>query len=274
MPTFATPDPISVRVAAGAGSVRLVATDRTDTVVGVRPHDPTLESDVRAAEQMRIDYRDDRKLTVSVPKRGMPRIRGGAVDIEIELPKGSRVHAELRSADLRAEGEYADVQIGTASGDAEIDTVTARIRAASSSGSLTVHSVAGYASLATASGALRVQDLDGDGKFSSASGSVSVDTLRGNLKARTASGAVIVEAGVRGSVSAHTSSGEVAVGVPDGTAMRMDIVTGSGAITNRLQPADGPEAGDEILVLSVRSGSGDVHIHRDPAGELLRQTAT
>ncbi|BDB43539.1 MULTISPECIES: DUF4097 family beta strand repeat-containing protein [Mycobacterium] len=272
MPTFATPEPISVRVTVGAGSVRLVAADRADTVVQVRPHDQTRESDVRAAEQLRVDLRDERKLTVAAAKRGMPRT--GAVEIEIELPSQSRIHAELGSASLRAEGEFADVRISAAGGDAEIDTVTGRIKAASSSGSVTVRSVVGYASLATASGTLRVHDLDGDVKFSSASGSVSVDTLRGNLKARTASGSVIVEAAVRGSVSAHTGSGAVAVGVPDGTAVRMDIVAGSGAVTNHLQPADGPEPDDETLALHVRTGSGEVHLHRDPAGELTRQSAT
>ncbi len=60
MPTFATPEPISVRVTVGAGSVRLVAADRADTVVQVRPHDQTRESDVRAAEQLRVDLRDER----------------------------------------------------------------------------------------------------------------------------------------------------------------------------------------------------------------------
>jgi hypothetical protein len=63
-------------------------------------------------------------------------------------------------------------------------------------------------------------------------------------------------------VSAHTSSGEVAVGVAEGTAVRLDIITGSGMVTNRLQPSDGPELGDQTFVLQVRSGSGDVNIHR------------
>lgn len=273
MSLFTTPEPISVRLEAGGGSVRLIATDRTDTVVQVRPHDEACSADVWAAEHVRVDFRDGR-LAVSGPRRGVPRFRGGAVDVEIALPSRSRLYATLGSADLRAEGQYVDVRLAAAGGDVEIDVVTGKLKASNASGSFSVHTVAGYASIATSSGSARVENLEGDLKFKAASGSLSIDSLRGNVRSRTASGSVIVEAGVRGAVSAHTSSGEVAVGIPQGTAVRFDIVTGSGVVTNRLQSADGPEADDETIVLQVRSGSGDVHIHRDPAGELVQQTAT
>jgi DUF4097 and DUF4098 domain-containing protein YvlB len=273
MQTFATPEPISARIEAGGGSVHLLATDRADTVVRVRPHDESQSSDVWAAEHVRIDFHEGR-LVVSGPKRSVPRFRTGATDIDVALPTGSRLYATLASAGLRAEGEFADIRVSAASGDVEVDVVTGKVKATNASGSITMHRVAGYASIATASGAVRVDNLEGDLKFKAASGSLSVDTLRGNIKSRTASGSVIVEAGVRGTISAHTSSGEVAVGIPAGTAVRFDISTGSGVVTNRLQSADGPAPDDETLVLHVRSGSGDVHIHRDPAGELVAQAAT
>lgn len=261
MSLFTTPEPISVRVEAGAGSVRLSATERTDTAVQVRPDDATCDADVWAAEHVRVDFRDGR-LTVSTPKRS--RHRGGSVQIDIALPSRSRLHATLGSADLRAEGEYGDVRLAVAGGDAAIDAVIGKLKAASGSGSIAVQTVQGYAGIATSSGSVRVETLEGELRFKAASGSLSIDTLRGTVKSRTASGSVILEAGVRGVVDAHTSSGEVAVGVPEGTAVKFDITTGSGVVTNRLQPADGPEGDDETLVLHVRSGSGDVHIHRDP----------
>lgn len=270
MSIFTTPEPISVRIETGAGSVRLVATDRADTVVQIRPHDEARSADVWAAEHVRVDFRDDR-LTVSGPRRSAPRSRGGAVEVEICVPSRSRLHATLGSADLRAEGEFADVRIGAAGGDVEVDVVTGKVKAINSAGDIVVHSVTGYASVATSSGSVRIDNLDGDLKFKAASGGLSIDTLRGNVKSRTASGSVVVEAGVRGAVSAHTSSGEVAVGIPEGTAVRFDIVTASGVVTNRLRPAQGPQPDDETLVLQVRSGSGDVHIHRDPAGDLVAQ---
>lgn len=261
MSLFTTPDPISVRVEAGAGSVRLSATERADTAVQVRPDDETCDADVWAAEHVRVEFRDGR-LTVSTPRRA--RHRAGAVQIEVALPSRSRLYATLGSADLHAEGEYSDVRLATATGDVELEAVRGKLKATNASGSLAAQAIEGYASIATSSGSVRVEKLDGELKFKGASGTLSIDAMCGAVKSRTASGSVIIESGVRGVVDAHTSSGEVAVGVPEGTAVRFDIVTGSGVVTNRLQPADGPEGDDETLVLQVRSGSGDVHIHRDP----------
>ena len=51
MPTFPTPDPITASVELVSGSVHVVATDRDDTVVQVRPRDPNRASDVRIAEE-------------------------------------------------------------------------------------------------------------------------------------------------------------------------------------------------------------------------------
>ena len=113
MPTFDTPEPIAVRIDAAAGFVRLVATDRADTVVEVRAHDESRPADVRAAEQTRVDY-DNGKLTVSAARRGFALFRGGAVDIDIALPSGSRLKASVASADVHAEGEFADCRISTA----------------------------------------------------------------------------------------------------------------------------------------------------------------
>jgi Putative adhesin len=261
MPTFQTPEPIAVRIEVPAGWIRLFATDRTDTVVNVRPRDESRSSDVSAAERTRVDFRDG-TLVVSGTKRGLPLFRGGAIDLEIALPARSRLHVSLASAALRADGEFADVKVAGASGDVEIDVVTRRLKAATASGSLTVHAVEGSAAVTTASGDVTIWGLDGDLKLNAASGSLSVGRLRGRVKARTASGSVAITAAVRGDVSADTSSGDVAVGVAEGTAARLDIITGSGVVTNTLQPSDGPEQGDETLVLQVRSGSGDVNIHR------------
>ena len=71
-----------------------------------------------------------------------------------------------------------------------------------------------------------------------------------------------VATAVRGAISAFTSSGEVGVGVAQGTAARLDLITGSGAVTNLLESADGPADGDDTLLIHVRTGSGDIDIHR------------
>jgi Putative adhesin len=274
MPTFPTPGPITVRIQAGAGSIRLVATDRPDTDVQVRPRDASSGSDARAAEHTRVDFRDG-KLVVSGAKRGVPHFAGGAVDIEVALPSRSRLHVSTAAAGVRAEGEFADVRFATGSGEVEIDTVVGKIKGATASGSVAVHAAEGSASVATASGDVTIGRLDGELKFRAASGSLFVDRLCGHVRSRTSSGSVRVAEAIRGGVSAGCSSGEVAVGVAEGTAVRLDILTGSGAVVSSLEPSDGPEPGDETFLLQVRSGPGDVDVHRaHPAHQTAGGDAT
>lgn len=243
MPTFATPEPISARIDAAAGSIRLIATDRTDTVVEVSPRDPDRPADVRAAEQARVSCANG-QLTVAPAKFGFLGYRMGAVDIVVELPSHSRIRVAVASADVHADGEFADFDFSSASGSLVAQSITGRLKASASSGGADIG------------------ELDGDLKFQAASGSLSLDRLRGQVKSQTASGSVRIAAAVTGAVTAYTSSGAVEIGVPEGSAARLDIMTGSGLITNRLEPAGGPEDGDETLTVKVRTGSGDVDIHR------------
>jgi DUF4097 and DUF4098 domain-containing protein YvlB len=261
MPTFDTPEPIAVRVDAAAGSVRLTATDRTDTVVTVSPHDASRAADVRAAEESRVDYANG-KLTVSASRRGFALFRGGAVDIDIALPSRSRLKVSVASSDVRAEGGFADCKITSASGDVDLDAVEGNFKVASASGSVTVQAVAGDGSVTTASGNATIGELDGNLVFKAASGDLAVARLSGGLRAQTASGSVAVTAAVRGGIQVSTASGEVGVGVVAGTAAKLDLVTGAGAVTNQLESADGPADGDDTLFVQVRTGSGDIDIHR------------
>lgn len=56
MPSFETPEPISVTVQLGTGDLRFLAEDRTDTVVEVLPTDPERDGDVRLAGQTQVTY--------------------------------------------------------------------------------------------------------------------------------------------------------------------------------------------------------------------------
>ena len=80
MPTFDTPEPISVTVEFGVGDLRIVASDRTDTMVEVRPSDPAKKADVTAAEQTRVEYAGGR-LLIKAPKNWR----------QLHLPRGRRV---------------------------------------------------------------------------------------------------------------------------------------------------------------------------------------
>ncbi|WP_029112437.1 DUF4097 family beta strand repeat-containing protein [Mycobacterium sp. URHB0044] len=261
MPTFQTPEPITAVIEVVAGTVRVTATDRDDTAVDVRPHDPSRASDVRAAEQARVDFGHG-TLTVSAGRRFVSLGRGGAVDIDIQLPSGSRLKASSASADVRADGVFADCRFSSASGKLQVDSVTGNVKADTASGATTVHQARGNVSISTASGNATIDQLEGDLKFQAASANLVIGTLRGAVKSQSASGGVSVATAVNGTISADTSSGEVEVGIAMGTAARLDLETRSGVVSNGLQASDGPEDGDETLVVRARTASGDIDVRR------------
>ncbi|MFG1929635.1 DUF4097 domain-containing protein [Mycobacterium sp. NPDC048908] len=260
MPKFDTPQPITATAEISAGSVRMIASDRDDTVVDVRPRDESCSHDVRAAEQVRVEFNNGGLLVSS--RRGFSFPRRGAVIVDIALPSGSRLNTAAASADITADGSYADCVFASASGDVEVGSVLGNLKADSASGGITVADVSGSASVSTASGDAVIGTLDGDLKFRAASGSVVVKRLRGQLNTRTASGDVTVASAVSGGVSAQTASGDVMVGIAEGTAAKLDVHTRSGAVHNSLTQSDGPSPGDETLVVHAQTASGDVVVQR------------
>lgn len=263
MPTFQTPEPIDAVVEVVAGSVRLTATDRDDTVVEVRPRDPSRASDVRAAEQARVDFSHG-KLLVSAGRKFISLGRGGAVEIDIALPSRSRLQGSTASASVSGDGLLGDCRFATASGSAQLAAVEGNLKADSASGDVRVQRLTGSASVATASGETTIGELDGDLKFQAASGALAIGRLRGNVKSQTASGSVTVTAAVSGAVTVQSGSGEVEVGIPEGTAAQLDVTTRSGTVTNGLAPSDGPSGADETLTVHARTGSGDITVRRTP----------
>jgi hypothetical protein len=263
MPNFDTPQPITAVVEIAAGSIRLVASDRDDTVAEVRPRDESRPHDVKAAEQARIKFSNG-TLTVT-SNRGFSFSRRGAVIVDIALPEGSGLDVSVASAHVRADGRYTDCKVASASGDFSVESVAGSIKAETASGAVTADVVKGAAVIDTASGDATIGDLDGDAKFRAASGALTVRRLHGNVNAQTASGDVNVATAVNGGVSVQTASGELVLGIAEGTAAQLDLRTRSGEVRNSLTSSDGPANGDETLIVHARTGSGAIVVQRATA---------
>lgn len=263
MPTFATPQPITATVEISAGSVRLVASDRVDTVVEVRPRDESRPQDVRAAEQVQVDFCNGALEVVS--NRGFAFPRRGAVIVDVALPSGSRLNASVASANVTADGQYDDCRLASASGDLTVESALGKFKADTASGDISVAVTKKSVMVNTASGDVTLGELCGDVQFRAASGSLSIGRFSGSLTAMTASGDVVVASAVHGNISAETASGEVAVGIAQGTAAQLDLSTNSGSVRNSLQSSDGPADGDETLTVHARTRSGDLVVQRATA---------
>lgn len=84
--TFDTPHPITAKVELARGTLQVVASDRSDTVVAVLPRDEAKALDVRTAERTRVSYS---KGVLSVLSSQGITFRTGTIDILIELPSQS-----------------------------------------------------------------------------------------------------------------------------------------------------------------------------------------
>jgi DUF4097 and DUF4098 domain-containing protein YvlB len=283
MPTFETPEPISVTIEIVVGDVRIIASDRRDTVVSVNPNDVSKQSDVRAAEQARVEFSQGRLLIRTPKSWKLYTPFGGreSIDVAIELPAGSSVEAEAAVGDFRADGRLGECTVKTSVGNIRLDE-TGPANLSTTAGSVIVDSVAGRAEI-TGSGQLRIRQIDGsaliknlnggiwigevkgDLRCNSANGDITIDRALGAVDAKTANGAVRIGEVVRGAVQLGTSNGELEVGIREGTAALLDLRSSYGNVRNTLTASDGPEPSDQTVEVRARTSYGDIVIRRSPA---------
>ena len=70
------------------GDIRIIASDRRDTVVSVSPNDASRQSDVKAAEQTRVEFSQGRLLIRTPKSWKLYTPFGGreSIEVAIELP--------------------------------------------------------------------------------------------------------------------------------------------------------------------------------------------
>jgi hypothetical protein len=277
MPTFDTPEPISVTAHVEAGSIQFTAGDRLDTVVEVRPRDPKKDQDERTADQTEVTYAGG-LLTVRTPK---PHLFGrtGTVDVTVELPTGSRIDMTGAWAQVLGEGRLGEVRVKTSSGDVRLDT-TGPLQLTASHGSITVDRVEGMAEITTSSGSLRVGLVDGPAvlknshgtttvgaatgelRVKGANGDIEIRRAEGSVTATTAHGVLRVAEVARGTVQLETSYGAIEVGIREGTAAWLDVSSGSGQVRNTLTASETPEKTEDTVKVHARTRYGNIDVLR------------
>jgi DUF4097 and DUF4098 domain-containing protein YvlB len=281
MPSFETPEPISVTVDLGVvGEMLITASDRADTVVEVRPSDESDESDVKAAQQVQIDYADG-VLRIKGPKaRAFDFSRKTrSVDVSVELPSGSQVSAETQMGDFRCAGRLGESRFKTSAGDIRLER-TGPLRLHSGAGHVTVDGVAGNAEISTGAGKVRVGEVDGTAVVKSSNGDIMIDAVAGDVRMRTANGEISIDragAGVdaktanggirlgevaRGSATLETAMGNLEIGIAEGTAAWLEVNTGFGRVRNLLDNTTRPAESAETVEVRGHTSYGDISVRR------------
>ncbi len=280
MPAFETPEPITATIEVIAADVRIAARDRTDTVVEVRPSDPSHEPDVRAAEQTRVEMTADGLLVKAPKQRGLSMFaKPGSIDVTIDLPAGSRLRADAGIGTVRSTGRLAECQAKAGAGEIDLEH-TGPVDLTTGAGSISVGVVSGSADITSGSGRVRLTEIDGPAvvrnangetwigavtgslDVSASNGGISVDRADGDVTAKTANGSLRIGRVSRGMTTVKTSMGEIEVGIAAGTAALVDAQTRLGSVRNGLATTDSPEPADETAEVHARTSFGDIVIRR------------
>ncbi|MGW4327404.1 DUF4097 family beta strand repeat-containing protein [Nocardia sp. NPDC004573] len=159
MPTFETPDPITVAVDVLSGSVTVIASDRADTVVEVRPADAAKRGDVRAAEQTQVDFREG-TLTVRTSKdwRTYTPFGGNpSIEVTIEVPTGSQLKGTAAVGRLLGSGELGECDLRMSAGNITVERPRGSVTAKTAKGDIHIGEASrGVLRLETSMGELRV----------------------------------------------------------------------------------------------------------------------
>ncbi|WP_406862177.1 DUF4097 family beta strand repeat-containing protein [Streptomyces sp. HUAS MG47] len=197
MQQFATPSPVSVVLDIPAGHVRLIAADRADTTVEVRPENPGKGKDVKAAEQTEVTFVDG-VVRIEIPE-AKSRLLGasGSIEVTVQLPAGSRVDAKAAAAEYRGVGRLGDVTLDGGHRSVQLD------EAASA----------------------RLTALDAD---------VTIGRLTGPAEISTQSGGITIAEAVRGDLTLATQQGDITVSAARGVSATLDAGTSYGRVHNAL----------------------------------------
>jgi hypothetical protein len=197
MQKFDTPAPVTAVLHIPAGRIQLIAADRADTTVEIRPANAARGRDVKAAGQTTVEYAGG-VLRIQAPAKSQYPGPSGAIEATVKLPAGSRIEARTASAELRTVGRLGDVAFDGAYRQIKLDETAG----------------------------LRLTATDGDVEVGRLGGPAQISTARGDIRITEAAG---------GKVVLRTQSGDISVGAAAGVPAALDAGTPRGRITNALK---------------------------------------
>jgi len=212
-----------------AGSVKITGWDRNEVRVtgtlgeGTERLDFTVEGEETTIE-------------VVLPKRTPDedqRIEGS--DLEIMLPRGSRVDARTVSADITVGDVTGALNLNSISGEIDVNGMPGRVR---------VESISGNVDIEGSTGSIRAKSIAGGVTIGQVTGTFDVGTVTGAIKmmavavedgaCASLSGSIWLDATLAsdGSLELESHSGTIELHVPANISATFDIETFSGDVKN------------------------------------------
>jgi hypothetical protein len=268
MQSFDTPGSVLLTIDCPVGEVDVTTHDapRTEVDVTALKNDDTTRE---AVENTRVELRetgDGHEVRVEVPRRNgsffgrEPKIR-----VAVRAPHGAALAFRTASADVDAHGRLGAVRGKTASGDVEVEAAD-EVSVTTASGDLRFREVRGNAELRAVSGDISVGRVGGELAAGVVSGDLRVTSADRGGAVSAVSGDIALAAVTSGDVDLTSVSGDVTVGIREGSRVHVDVTTVSGDLRSDLDLGDAPPSGDGPLVeIRGRTVSGDLRVRRAAA---------
>jgi hypothetical protein len=217
------------------------------------------------AKELIFEVHGDRSLIkVVMPHGGIN--WGDGSDLEIRVPKGSRVDFVGVSADTVAEDIIGGVRIRSVSGDIETKNIRGHLMLSSVSGDIKIDDCEGALHSSTVSGNVDILSHMGQIDLETVSGSIEIETLENEkMRVKSISGEIDVVSDLLSGafVDIQSISGEIELELTGDVGAEFEIDAGmSGGIDNELSDDEvfRSRNGRESLKMKIGDGSGRVRI--------------
>jgi hypothetical protein len=247
--SFHTPLPLELEVGIPSGDIEVETTEGEESNITVDGDDRLLEEvEIRHdGNRLVVAYRGKGKLGFSLSPLSL--VFGSELRVRASVPHGAQVKVKTASADARLDGHFGPVVVNSVSGDL-------RVRG----------EIAGNASVKTVSGDADLDRVDGDMSAHSVSGDLRIGPVAGSAETKTVSGDIRFQSVTAGDVRFSSVSGDVEIGIAQGSAVDVDAGSTSGDLSSEVPLGSEPVQGEgdpaPTVVLRGRTVSGDVTVFR------------
>lgn len=186
----------------------------------------------------------------ALPLRAVP------LSVVVTAPVGSHVTSRTGAADVVVTGGAGRLDLNTGTGSVSADRATGEAKVNSGAGTVRLGTMLAGLKAKTGSGDVEVSSVGGSSTLITGTGDVWLGAVQSDVMVRTGSGDLTVADAASGEVQLATGSGNIRVGIRQGTLARIDLVSTSGNARSDFEVSVEP-LGDALLTVTGRTGSGN-----------------
>jgi putative adhesin len=186
----------------------------------------------------------------ALPLRAVP------LSVVVTAPVGSHVTSRTGAADVLVSGGAGRLDLSTGTGSVSADRATGEAKVNSGAGTVRLGTMLAGLKAKTGSGEVEVSSVGGNATLITGTGDVWLGAVQSDVMVRTGSGDLTVADAAAGEIQLATGSGNIRVGIRQGTLARIDLVSTSGNARSDFEVSSEP-LGDATLTVTGRTGSGN-----------------